>query len=41
MTEELCPNGQARTECTELDPCETCWQDSQDEGDAIEASMWL
>lgn len=40
-TEAMCPNGQTHTECTELDPCETCWQDSQDYGDAIEASMGL
>ncbi|MFB7594624.1 hypothetical protein [Streptomyces sp. NPDC056160] len=38
---ELCPNGQPRPECSESDPCESCWQDQQDEGDAIEASMGL
>ncbi|MFK0154133.1 hypothetical protein ACIQVK_18930 [Streptomyces sp. NPDC090493] len=24
---ELCPNGQPRPECSESDPCESCWQD--------------
>lgn len=38
---ELCPNGQPRPECSESDPCEPCWQDQQEEGDAIEASMGL
>ncbi len=39
--ENLCPNGQDRQECTEIDPCESCYQDSQDEGDEIEESMGL
>ncbi|MGW0333532.1 hypothetical protein ACWD0J_16945 [Streptomyces sp. NPDC003011] len=38
---ELCPNGQPRSECTESDPCETCWQDQHDEGDVIETSLGL
>ncbi|MFK0179628.1 hypothetical protein ACIQVR_27080 [Streptomyces xanthochromogenes] len=38
---ELCSNGQPRPECSESDPCEPCWQDQQEEGDAIEASMGL
>jgi hypothetical protein len=38
---EPCPNGQPRSECTEIDPCESCWQDQQDEGDAIEITMGL
>ncbi|WP_212747233.1 hypothetical protein [Streptomyces montanus] len=38
---ELCANGQPRSECSETDPCEPCWQDQQEEGDAIEASMGL
>ncbi|WP_340375854.1 hypothetical protein U5640_12295 [Streptomyces sp. SS7] len=38
---ELCPNGQPSPECSESDPCEPCWQDQQEEGDAIEASMGL
>ncbi|MFM9477326.1 MULTISPECIES: hypothetical protein [Streptomyces] len=38
---ELCPNGQPRPECSESDPCEPCWQDQQEEGDAIEASMGM
>lgn len=37
--EDLCPNGQDGTECREIDPCEMCWQDQQDEGDEIEESM--
>lgn len=24
---DVCPNGQAAPECTEIDPCEMCWQD--------------
>lgn len=38
---ELCPNGQGPDECSEIDPCESCWQDEQDEGDMIEESMGL
>ncbi|MCM2392630.1 hypothetical protein [Streptomyces albipurpureus] len=38
---ELRPNGQPRPECSESDPCEPCWQDQQEEGDAIESSMSL
>jgi hypothetical protein len=38
---ELCPNGQGRRECTEIDPCESCYQDDQEEGDMIERSMGL
>lgn len=38
---ELCPNGQDPDECSEIDPCESCWQDQQDEGDVIEESMGL
>lgn len=39
--EDLCPNGQDMTECGETDPCEMCWQDQNEEGDAIEESMGL
>jgi hypothetical protein len=38
---QRCPNGQNRRECSEIDPCEMCWQDQQDEGDMIEESMGL
>lgn len=39
---ELCPNGQPiGTECREIDPCEMCQQDLDEEGDKIEASMGL
>jgi hypothetical protein len=39
---ELCPNGQPwGTECKEIDPCEMCQQDLDEEGDKIEASMGL
>jgi hypothetical protein len=39
---ELCPNGQdLGTECREIDPCESCQQDIDEEGDRIEASMGL
>ena len=39
---ELCPNGQPYgSECREIDPCEACWQDQQEEGDEIERSMGL
>lgn len=38
---DLCPNGQDMTECGETDPCEMCWQDQNEEGDRIEASMGL
>ncbi|MBD3004645.1 hypothetical protein [Streptomyces sp. 5-10] len=38
---DRCPNGQLAPECTEIDLCESCWQDQQDEGDAIERSMEL
>ncbi len=41
IDQDLCPNGQSREECTEIDPCETCWQDQQAEGDMIEESMGL
>lgn len=37
--EDTCPNGQDRDECSETDPCESCWQDQQEEGDMIEESM--
>lgn len=37
----LCENGQDRSECTEIDPCETCEQDLQDEAEKIERSMGL
>lgn len=39
--EDLCPNGQSRSECSEIDPCEMCWQDQNEEGDMIEESMGL
>lgn len=38
---DLCPNGQRYPECTETDPCESCWQDDNEEGDMIERSMGL
>lgn len=38
---ELCPNGQSREECREIDPCEMCQQDIDAEGDMIEISMGL
>jgi len=39
---EVCPNGQPwGTECREIDPCEMCQQDIDEEGDLIEASMGL
>lgn len=42
MTERpKCPNGQTSPECTEIDPCETCWQDEQEWGDLVEESMGL
>jgi hypothetical protein len=38
---DRCPNGQDQSECREIDPCESCWQDQQGEGDMIEESMGL
>lgn len=29
--EDLCPNGQNSSECREIDPCEMCWQDANEE----------
>lgn len=40
MTDK-CPNGQTYPECSEIDPCEPCWQDQQEEADMIEESMGL
>lgn len=36
-----CGNDQTRDECTEIDPCESCQQDIDAEGDAMEESMCL
>ena len=36
-----CDNGQTPQECTEIDPCEACQQDADEEGDKIEESMGL
>ncbi|MER5372560.1 hypothetical protein [Streptomyces sp. NPDC002553] len=36
-----CPNGNRPPECTELDPCEACAQDTDTEAEEIEASMGL
>lgn len=37
----LCENGQDQDECSELDPCESCWSCQQEETDQIERSMGL
>lgn len=37
----ICPNGQDHDECTEIDPCEPCWQGEQEWGDLVEESMGL
>ncbi|MFE8941164.1 hypothetical protein ACFYNX_27280 [Streptomyces sp. NPDC007872] len=36
-----CPNGNQSPECTEIDPCEACAQDADQEATMIEASMGL
>ncbi|MFH8257894.1 hypothetical protein [Streptomyces roseolus] len=36
-----CPNGNKAPECTEIDPCEACAQDEDEEAARIEASMGL
>ncbi|MFB7836178.1 hypothetical protein [Streptomyces sp. NPDC056056] len=36
-----CPNGNQPPECTEIDPCEACAQDEDEEAAMIEASMGL
>lgn len=38
---DRCPNGNTAPECTEIDPCEPCAQDADEEGDRIEQSMGL